>query len=47
MEPRWLSVEDVIRLHAMQITEFGGSAGIRDYGLLEAAVTFCSPVLMI
>lgn len=38
MEPRWLSVEEVIRLHAMQIAEFGGSAGIRDYSLLEAAV---------
>lgn len=37
-EPRWLAVEDVIRLHSMQIEEFGGSAGIRDYGLLEAAV---------
>lgn len=36
-EPRWLAVEDVIRLHSMQIEEFGGSAGIRDYGLLEAA----------
>ena len=38
IEPRWLSVEDVIRLHSMQILEFGGSAGIRDYGLLEGAV---------
>jgi prophage maintenance system killer protein len=37
-EPRWLSVEDVTRLHSMQIAEFGGSGGIRDYGLLEAAV---------
>src|ERR1700728_1193529 len=38
MQARWLSVADVVRLHAMQRVEFGGSAGIRDYGLLEAAV---------
>jgi death-on-curing protein len=37
-EPLWLTVEDVLRLHAMQIEEFGGSAGIRDPGLLESAV---------
>ena len=39
IEPRWLSVEDVIRLHAMQLAEFGGRAGIRDENLLGAAVT--------
>ena len=38
IQPRWLSVDDVIRLHAMQLAEFGGRAGIRDENLLGAAV---------
>lgn len=38
IEPRWLSVNDVVRLHAMQLAEFGGRLGIRDRNLLESAV---------
>jgi death-on-curing protein len=38
IDPRWLSVDDVIRLHAMQLAEFGGRAGIRDENLLGGAV---------
>ena len=38
IEPRWLSVDEVIRLHAMQLVEFGGRTGIRDDNLLGAAV---------
>lgn len=37
-EPRWLTVDEVRRLHALQIDECGGSPGIRDAGLLESAV---------
>ncbi len=37
-EPRWLSVEDVKRLHQRNIEQFGGSPGILDEGLLESAV---------
>ena len=37
-EPRWLSVDEVIRLHEIQLAEFGGIAGIRDRNLLEAAI---------
>lgn len=37
-EPELLDVEDVIELHATQLEIFGGSAGIRDRGLLESAV---------
>lgn len=37
-EPRWLSVDEVLWLHAMQLAEFGGVARIRDRNLLEAAV---------
>jgi len=37
-EPRWLSVSEVLQLHAMQIHKFGGATGVRDYGLLESAL---------
>jgi len=35
---QFLSVEDVMELHEMQLEAFGGSRGIRDRGLLESAV---------
>ena len=35
---RFLTLEDVIALHDLQIEEFGGSHGIRDNNLLESAV---------
>ena len=38
IEPRWLSVDDTLRLHALQLVVFGGRAGIRDRSLLESAV---------
>lgn len=34
----YLSVEQVLALHALQVARFGGSRGIRDRGGLEAAV---------
>jgi len=34
----YLSVEDVLKLHAEQIEEFGGAHGIREPSLLESAV---------
>lgn len=37
-EPRWLTVDEVIRLHTIQLAAFGGVPGIRDRGLLESAV---------
>ena len=37
-EPAWLSEELVIAVHARQITEHGGSAGIRDKTLLQSAL---------
>ena len=36
--PRWLSVEIVVALQEESIARFGGSAGIRDPGLLESAL---------
>ena len=37
-EPGFLELEDVVAIHADQIERYGGSAGIRDLGLLDAAV---------
>ena len=37
-EPRFLSVEDVIAIHAEMLAAHGGQEGIRDRGLLESAV---------
>ena len=34
----YLSIEQVLEVHAYQIRRFGGSAGLRDRGALEAAV---------
>ncbi|WP_421792146.1 type II toxin-antitoxin system death-on-curing family toxin [Hyphobacterium sp.] len=34
----WLTLEDVLDIHARQIAEFGGSNGLRDAGALEAAL---------
>lgn len=36
--PRFLSVEDVLEIHADQIQRYGGSLGIRDVELLHSAL---------
>ncbi len=38
MEFRFLSLDDVLELHEMQLESYGGATGIRDRGLLESAV---------
>ena len=38
MKIRFLGLEEVLALHADQIVRYGGSAGVRDLGLLESAV---------
>jgi len=38
MTPNFLTVEDVLELHDLHLGRYGGSAGIRDRGLLESAV---------
>jgi death-on-curing protein len=35
---RFLSIEDVIELHDMQLVQYGGASGIRSRELLESAV---------
>lgn len=37
-EAYYLDIEDVLSIHAKQIERFGGSDGIRDAGLIEAAL---------
>lgn len=36
--PIFLTLEDVLEIHALQIRIFGGAEGLRDPGLLESAV---------
>jgi death-on-curing protein len=38
MEPEFLSWDDVLYLHERSLAEHGGSAGIRDRGLIESAI---------
>lgn len=38
MTPEFLSLEDVLDLHSLQLERFGGAAGLRDQGLLESAI---------
>lgn len=35
---KYLTVQDVLLLHNLAIEDFGGSHGLRDFGLLESAV---------
>ena len=37
-DPTWVLRETVLALHEQSLTQFGGSAGIRDAGLLESAL---------
>jgi death on curing protein len=37
MESDFLSLEKLLEIHQIQITEFGGSHGVRDIGLLQSA----------
>jgi death-on-curing protein len=41
-DPLFLSVDEVLALHDDQLRLFGGSAGIRDRGVLESAVAMPS-----
>ena len=37
-QPKFLTTEEVLRLHRDQIDRYGGSHGVRDHGLLESAL---------
>ena len=36
--PEFLDLDEILEIHALQLDEFGGIAGVRDRGLLESAV---------
>jgi death on curing protein len=36
--PEFLDLAEVLEIHALQLDEFGGMAGVRDQGLLESAI---------
>jgi death on curing protein len=38
VDVEFLTTEDVLEIHADQIERYGGSGGVRDLGLLDAAV---------
>ena len=38
MKPRFLSMDEVLQIHAHQLEVYGGSPGIRDLGSLESAL---------
>lgn len=38
MTPDFLTLEDVLDIHARQLSRFGGGEGVRDLGLLESAL---------
>jgi len=37
-EPTFLSLDQVLLLHARQVEKFGGADGIRDIALIESAI---------
>jgi death-on-curing protein len=37
-EPAFLTLDEVLALHADQVERYGGAAGVRDLGLLESAL---------
>lgn len=39
LEPIFLSIEDILSIHARMIKEYGGLPGVADQGLLESAVS--------
>ncbi len=37
-EPRWLTLDEVLRIQERQIAETGGVVGVKDQGLVDSAV---------
>ena len=38
MEPEFLSLDEILEIHAEQIERYGGSLGLRDAALLDSAI---------
>jgi death-on-curing protein len=37
-EPNWLTYDQVVAIHGLQLRRFGGAPGLRDEGLLRSAI---------
>jgi death-on-curing protein len=37
-QPRWVTYDQIIAIHARQLRRFGGAAGLRDDGMLRSAL---------
>lgn len=37
-EPRWITYEQTIAIHTLQLRRFGGAPGLRDEGMLRSAL---------
>ena len=37
-EPEFLTLDEILGIHADQISRYGGSSGLRDLGLLQSAI---------
>jgi death-on-curing protein len=37
-QPKWVTYEQIIAIHARQLRRFGGAAGLRDEGMLRSAL---------
>ncbi len=38
MEPVFLTIDEIVAIHRDQIARYGGSEGVRDWGLLQSAI---------
>lgn len=38
MEPTFLTIDEVLAIHRDQIAHYGGSEGVRDWGVLQSAI---------
>ena len=37
MEPAFLTIDEIVAVHGDQVARYGGSEGVRDWGLLQSA----------
>ena len=42
LEPEFLTLDEVVAIHRDQIERYGGSLGVRDWGLLQSAIAMPS-----
>jgi death on curing protein len=42
VEPTFLTLHEIIAIHRDQIASYGGSEGVRDWGLLRSAIAMAA-----